>query len=335
MNFPRFHVLPCLASLLALGLAACDSKEKQAAEVAKTLYQFDASKALHKDFSGEKAMEHVKDQVAFGPRPAGSPAIEKTRDYLTEKLKSFGWDVQRQEFSDYTPKGTVQFANLRARVPVKDSDTWKRPTAVLLTSHFDTKLFSSFEFVGANDAGSSTGVLLEMARLLGGRTEVAQFVELVFFDGEEAAVNYTMDEHTRLPNDGLYGSRHYASEMRKWPEIQRPVFMVLLDMVGDKDLKIEIPSNSTPGLRKIAVAAAKELGCGKFVVEGSKEIIDDHFPFLVSGIKAIDLIDLEYPAWHTSLDKLEELSPKSLEIAGKTTLLMLEKYLLGGALPGQ
>lgn len=323
----RQKLLLCLALACLIGVPSCDSKEKQASVVAKTLYNYNSAKALHLEFSGEKALAHVQAQVDLGARPAGSKAIEKCREYLMSQLKAFGWTVKEQMFSEYTPKGQVNFVNLRARVEVPQSDTWKRPCAVLVGSHYDTKLFSSFEFVGANDAGSSTGVLLEMARVLGARPDAAQFLELVFFDGEEAMVNYTMNERTQLPEDGLYGSRYYVKEMRELPSIQRPLFMILLDMVGDKDLKIEMPNNSTPLLKQKVIESARDLGLEKFFAEGSKDILDDHHPFLVSGIKAVDIIDLNYPAWHTSTDKMDQISAESLATAGKTTLLTIEKLL--------
>ncbi len=306
---------------VVLALTACGSKETQ------TLYKYDPARPLRASYSAAKAMEHVSAQVAFGPRPAGSAALGKCRDYLTEQLKATGWDVQPQTFTAYTPKGNIEFTNLRARLPIAGSDTWQRPCALLLGSHFDTKLFASFQFLGANDGGSSTGVLLEFARVLGVRPEVAQFLELVFFDGEEAVVEYTMNEHTRLPEDGLYGSRHYAEAMRALPKIQQPSFLILLDMVGDKDLKVELPNNSTPLMKELALTTAAELNYAAYFGHAKGDILDDHHPFLVSGIKCVDIIDLDFKPWHTSLDKLDQISERSLEIVGQTTLQMIEKLL--------
>jgi glutaminyl-peptide cyclotransferase len=322
----RFLLLSLTVGLVTI-FPACDSKAKQAAAQAPTLFKPDPTKPLRADFSAAKAMAHVQAQVSFGPRPAGSAALGKCREYLREQLKAAGWEVQPQTFTSYTPKGNIEFTNLRARLPIAGSDTWNRPCAILLGSHYDTKLFGSFEFVGANDGGSSTGVLLDFARVLGIRKDAGQFIELVFFDGEEAMVNYTMNEHTRLPDDGLYGSRHYVEEMRKLPSIKRPLFFILLDMVGDKDLKIEIPVNSTETLASLMLASAKELNYSAYFGRAKGEILDDHHPFLVSGIKAVDIIDLDFKPWHTSSDKMEAISEKSLEIAGQTTLQMIETLL--------
>lgn len=327
-------LLPGFVMAGTLLTTSCDSKQQQAAALARNLYNFDASKALHKDFDAAAALEHLKAQVAFGPRPAGSEALGKCRAYLTGQLQSFGWEVQPQAFKEYTPKGEIEFINLRARLPIKSeaSKTWERPYAMLIGSHYDTKLFGSFHFVGANDGASSTAVLLEMARLLGKRPDVAQFVELVCFDGEEALIDYTPDA-SGLPKDGLYGSRHYAKIMRAWPKIQQPLSMFLLDMVGDKDLLVKIPNNSTPILTQLILASAAELGLNKYFAEGSGPVTDDHVPFLYSGVPSVNIIDLNYAAWHTSSDSLEQVSAESLGIVGRTTLLAMEKYLATSASP--
>ena len=324
MKFPRALLLSLSLSLF-LAVPACDSKEKQAAAQAQTLFKPDPAKPLHSDFSAAKALAHVQAQVNFGPRPAGSEALGKCRAYLAEQLKASGWEVQEQSFKSYTPKGEIQFTNLRARLPIPDSDTWNRPCAVLLGSHFDTKLFGSFEFVGANDAGSSTGMLLEFARVLGARKDAGQFFELVFFDGEEALVKFP--ERQGDPSDGIYGSRHYAIDMRKLPSIQQPAFFVLLDMVGDKDLNVQIPTNTDKSLRDLLFASAEKLNHAKYFGNSRGEITDDHVPFLMSGIKCIDIIDLDFKPWHTSSDNMASISEKSLEIVGQTTLHMLEKLI--------
>jgi glutaminyl-peptide cyclotransferase len=305
-------------------------KAKQAESIARGLYEFDAKNVLHPDFSGANALAHVQAQVDFGPRPSGSENLEKCRVYLEKTLLASGWEVQRQSFEDYTPKGNIKFHNVRARFPMKDSETWKRSTAALICSHYDTKLFSGFNFVGANDAGSSTGVLLEMARVLAKNPKVAQFVELVFFDGEEAVVEYTMDPRTRLPKDGLYGSRYYVDQLKKLPPDQLPLTMILLDMVGEKNLQIRIPADCPAPLTQGLLASAKELGYGDHFGQSASSIVDDHLPFLVARIPAIDIIDLDYPTWHTQGDTVDKLSPESLEMSGRATLLFLEKYVLGG-----
>jgi hypothetical protein len=331
-----------LAAALAASVAAaagalsgCSDKtsaDAKASKLADGIYQFDPAKPAHREFSGEKALAHARALVAFGPRPAGSGALEKSRVYLEEQLKSSGWEVDRtsQKFTAYTPRGNIEFANIRARFPVAGSDTWKRTAAVLIGSHYDTKLFTNFDFVGANDGASSSAALLEMARVLSAHPDLAQFVELVFFDGEEAVVDYSVNPGSGLPDDGLYGSRHYAKSLRGLPDAQRPLALLLLDMIGDKNLNVKIPANGTPELKAKILRAAEDLSASQHFSASNMDIIDDHVPFLRSGIAAVDVIDLDYPAWHTSLDTMEQISAASIEIVGRTTLLALEKYILTG-----
>src|SRR5947208_12198794 len=158
---------------------------------------------LWENFSGEKAFAHVQHLVDLGPRPAGSEALEKSRLYIIEQLKSAGWTVTRSEFSDQTPCGKMTFVNLIARFGTRKK---KDAAQFLLCSHYDTKTFETIRFVGANDGGSSTGLLLETARVLATEPMLARKVELVFFDGEEAFEEFN-------DTDGLYGSRHFVGAL--------------------------------------------------------------------------------------------------------------------------
>ena len=311
---------------IALGLSGCGSD-----------LVFDPERAVYKIFSGKRALDHVERQVAVGPRVAGSVNLEKTRQYLEQVLNESGWNVTRQVFQQKTPFGEVEFVNLRARFVKNEegdkllseeqsSDVWGRPVSGLVTSHYETKKFDGFEFVGGNDPGSSVGVLLEMARVLAERPAMAEKLELVFFDGEEAFVNYT-------DTDGLYGSRYYADSLQEWPEKSRPMWGVLLDMVGDKDLGIRVPEDSPPYLVANLFAAAEELELRKYFGMGNQVITDDHKPLNEAGIPTIDIIDMNYSFWHTPGDRVDKLSEESLETVGKVTLLMIEKYLLDKGAP--
>src|SRR5215211_3047696 len=144
-----------------------------------------SSSVLWEEFSGENALKHVQALVDFGPRPPASPALEHAREYITEQLKASGWEVRRQEFTDQTPRGELRFVNLIATFAGA-----KKPALFLLCSHYDTKIFDDAHFVGANDGGSSSGLLLEMARVLAKEPTLAGKVQLVFFDGEEAYVSF-------------------------------------------------------------------------------------------------------------------------------------------------
>lgn len=308
---------------------------------------FDPASALDKSVSGQNAYDHVKTLVEFGPRPAGSKALERSRIYLIEQLAQFGWETERQTFTAQTPEGEIEFTNLRARF---GEGRWDEKVSGLLCSHYDTKLYTRFDFVGANDAGSSTGLLVELARVLQSRPDLAEELELVFFDGEEAfGPNIT-------PRDGLYGSKHYAKEMLMTQDLI-PDWGLLLDMVGDKDLKIragvQIPGSSIKELAKAReedgylvdmravqgtiqemskqlLSAAEDLDVRKEVGISPDYIIDDHIPLnVIAGIPTIDLIDFDFPYWHTPGDTLDKISAESLEISGRVTLQMVEKYLLG------
>lgn len=294
--------------------------------------EFDPGQAVYKEFSGGRALEHVEWQEALGARVAGSDPLEKTRQEIERVLSEVGWNVRRQPSLQKTPFGEVEFVNLRARfagMPVEGQALperektllWRRPVSGLLASHYETKKFDSFQFLGANDPGSSVGTLLEMARVLAARPVAAEKLELVFFDGEEALVDYT-DE------DGLYGSRHYAEALRQWPEKSRPQWGILLDMVGDKDLAIRVPEDSPVHLVELLFAAAEDAGLRNFFGMGNQVIIDDHKPLNEAGVPTIDIIDMDYAYWHTPGDTGDKLSAASLEVVGKVTLLMIEKYLL-------
>src|SRR5881409_3646225 len=159
---------------------------------------------IWEEFSGEKAFAHVQLLVDFGPRPGRSKAIEKSRDYIEDQLRRSGWQVTRQAFSDDTPRGKIQFVNLIAQFSSQGKAV--SPT-FLLCSHYDTKMFDTIRFVGANDGGSSTGLLLELAGVMGQHPDLARKIELVFFDGEEACEQFS-------PKDGLYGSRYFAKQLQ-------------------------------------------------------------------------------------------------------------------------
>jgi len=191
-----------------------------------------AQPRVWEEFSGEKALAHVRRLVDLGPRPPGSEAIEKSQDYIENQLRLSGWQVTRQAFTDDTPRGKVRFVNLIGRFPTQRNST----PSFLLCSHYDTKTFDTFRFVGANDAGSSTGLLLELGRVLGQHPNLAAKIELVFFDGEEAYEHFS-------EKDGLYGSRYFAGQLGSSGAKQ---FRggVLFDMVGDRSLTITFPPDS-------------------------------------------------------------------------------------------
>jgi glutaminyl-peptide cyclotransferase len=292
----------CLATLAILSVQSCSSR----------------TAPLWEDFSGKKAFVHIQHLVDLGPRPAGSEALEKSRLYIIEQLKSAGWTVTRSEFSDQTPRGKMTFVNLIVRFGTRKKD---EPAQFLLCSHYDTKTFETIRFVGANDGGSSTGLLIEMARVLAMRPGLAAKIELVFFDGEEAFENFTA-------TDGLYGSRHFAEELRDSGKAKSVRGGILFDMIGDKSLDVTLPSDSPTDLTRNIFAAADALGQRAHFTYLDRGMTDDHTPLNQIGIPVIDLIDFDFPPWHTAEDTLDKISAESLEIVGRVALYDLVQFEL-------
>ena len=269
-------------------------------------------------FDSTRAWKDLEAQVGFGPRPAGSAALQKTRDYILAELKKAGLDARQQIFIAKTPLGETSMANLIATIP------GRRPERIAIASHYDTKRtpFTSpsgaivTRFVGASDGASSTAALLELARALKGRQNEFT-IELLFFDGEEAVVNWDLN------NDSTYGSRYYVDAARKAGTLKDLRALVLLDMIGDKGLVIRRDASSTPWLVDIVWAAAANIGHRSVFSNELTTIEDDHMHFVLAGIPAVDIIDLDYPAWHTADDTLENVSAKSLQVVGDVVLAAL------------
>jgi glutaminyl-peptide cyclotransferase len=263
-------------------------------------------------YSGDRAFADVKVLVDLGPRPAQSAELQKARDYITTEVEKAGWKVEKQEFEGDTPRGTMKFCNLIARFG--DDMTTQQ---AIVCSHYDTKLFDTIRFVGASDGGSSTGALIEMARTLAQDPGLARRVELVFFDGEEAFVHFT-------ETDGLYGSRHYAEVLRDSGRYKQFKFAILWDMMGPKNLTITLSPESPPALTGGILKAADALGVRNDFTFYRDDIYDDHVPLQhIAEMPAIDLIDFNYPPWHTAADTLDKLAPESLKVVGDVTLYYL------------
>jgi Zn-dependent M28 family amino/carboxypeptidase len=266
-------------------------------------------------FDGERAFEHVKAVVAIGPRPAGSTGAQQTRAYITKQLAALGITTEEQSFDAKTPLGVVGMTNLRATLPGRGQGR------LIIAGHYDTKIFKEFRFVGANDAGSSTGFLIELARALKGRTNPYP-IELLFLDGEESVIAWEGTDHT-------YGSRYYVDAARRAGTLDSIRALILVDMIGDRELQIKREENSTPWLTDVIWTAARRLNRPEFVNQ-STPIEDDHLEFLAAGIPAVDVIDLDYPTatapspyWHTADDTLDKMSARSLQVVGDVLLAAL------------
>ncbi len=271
---------------------------------------------IWEEFSGANALRHVQQMVDYGPRPPGSEALERTRVYIIDQLERVGWEVTRQSFTDETPRGPMTFVNLIATFAAA-----KQPPSFILGSHYDTKFYSDIHFLGANDGGSSNGVLVEMARVLALRPELAAKVQLVFFDGEEAYVSFT-------DTDGLYGSRHFAKQLVAEGKAKQFRGGIVFDMVGDKSLTITLPPDSPREIAAGIFAAADALNVRKHFTYSPGDILDDHVPLNAIGIPTIDLIDFDFPAWHTPGDTMEQISAESLDIVGSVAARYLAEVAL-------
>ena len=260
-------------------------------------------------FDSNKAWEHVRQQIAIGPRPSGSAANVKTRQYIVTELTALGIKTTEQPFEGATPLGAVKMANIIGTIPGKSADR------IILGSHFDTKLYRDVRFVGASDGASSTAALIELARVLKARKELPFTIELLFLDGEEAVVEWSA-------TDSTYGSRHYVEAARQSGALKSIRAFILLDMIGDRDLTIRRDPNSTRWLTDVIWATAQKLGHRQFMND-DMAIEDDHLPFLKAGVPAVDIIDLDYAAWHTPQDTIDAISARSLQIVGDVVVAAL------------
>jgi Zn-dependent M28 family amino/carboxypeptidase len=310
--------------IAALVIACADTKGREAEGAAPVAPTIDSGIAPTRDsgiapiqervappadvkFDSGRAYEDLRRQVGFGPRPAGSMALAQCRQYILAQLKNAGIEAREEAWDADTPLGRVRMVNVVATIPGRRADR------VALATHYDTKLFREFRFVGASDAASSTAAVLELGRALKARQN-DYTIELLFFDGEEAVVDWYRN------NDNTYGSRRYVETARTKGTLAGLKALVLLDMIGDRNLTIRRDTNSTRWLTDIVWASAAKLGHRMSFLQDETTIDDDHMPFLKAGIPAVDIIDLDYPAWHTAQDDLDRVSARSLQIVGDVVL---------------
>ena len=273
-------------------------------------------------FNGERAMDHVRKQIDFGPRPPDSPQLAKTRAYIVNELKSYGVNVSLDEFTAATPRGDKKMANIIGEIP---GETDK---LILITSHYDTKFYKDMYFVGANDPAASVATLLEIGRVLGSRKEKPKMTyRLVFFDGEEAFCEGWDECQNGDGPDNTYGSRHYLSQLQSRKELERTHALILLDMMGYKNLELGRDNLSTRWLQDIIWQTGRELGYGKIFVERQEGVGgDDHQSFISAGVAAVDLIQLtSYPYWHKADDTIDKVSSQSMKVVGEIVLASLPK----------
>jgi glutaminyl-peptide cyclotransferase len=262
-------------------------------------------------FSGASALEFTNKSVAFGPRPSGSDANRRLQAYIIAELQKDGCELSDDSFTARTPKGAIPMKNILCKFAGKSGK------GIAITGHFDTKLFPGRHFVGANDGGSSTGLLLELAHALAHQLRVDD-VYIVFFDGEEATGEWT-------DSDSVYGSKHLAARWKQDGTATKIKALINVDMIGDKSLNIKQEPNSTAALVRLVWGAAADLGYSHYFLDDSLAIEDDHLTFLKIGMPSIDIIDFDYAPWHEDDDTMDKLSAKSLEIVGAVMLESIKR----------
>ena len=306
--------------LLSLLLVACGGKQGAASEAAGLAGADQSTPAPTAPppestggFDGQQAYQYVADQVAIGPRGAGTEGDTRAQQYIVGKLQSFGCPVDQEDFHASTPIGSVAMKNIVAKIP------GATPDIVLFTTHYDTKRLPNF--VGADDGGSSTGVMLELARLLCARKN-ALTVWIAFFDGEEA-----FNPDVWQDPDNTYGSRELAARQALSGELAHVKAMLLADLVGGRKLHVKRDSNSTPWLVDMVWSTAARLGYKDIFLTDRAAMEDDHLPFLHRNVAAVDIIDLDtandVPYWHTPADTLDKISPRSLAVVGHVLIATL------------
>ncbi len=257
-------------------------------------------------FDGNRAFAHVAKQVSFGPHPSGSPAIAQVQEYLLSELKSYGCPVETDAFSADTPAGRLQMKNILVKIP------GEKPEIILLGTHYDTKKLENF--VGADDGGSSTAVMLELARLLCAH-HGRYAVWIAFLDGEEAVQNWT-------DTDGRYGSRQMAARLAATGDLKKIRAFLLADIVGGRTAQFPRESSSTPSLIDLVWNTAARLGYSSLFLTESAAAEDDHDSFMKRGVPAVDVIGdfVHNGYWHTPQDTLDKISPRTLAIVGHVFL---------------
>ncbi len=310
-----------MPSALALAIAGCGAKPESTSSpsaVAAPIQASAASSAVPPagdvlppektgGFDGARAYAHVARLVEIGPRPPGSDGIKRAQQYIQSELESYGCKVESDDFGADTPAGRLAMKNLMAKIPGASSKL------VLLSTHYDT--LRKPDFVGADDGGSSTAVMLELARILCQRRN-ALSIWIAFFDGEEALEKWS-------ETDSRYGSRQMAAQLAASGDLPRIKAMLLADLVGSHGLRLKRESTSTKWLTDLVWGTASRLGYGAVFVNEETSMEDDHDSFLKRGVPAVDVIrccELEIPYWHTPQDTLDKISAKSLAMVGHVFL---------------
>lgn len=271
-------------------------------------------------FNGAAALAATQKAVSFGERPSGSEAIVHLRDWIVAQMKPLGGELILDSFTGQTPSGPVPMTNLIFKFHGTSGK------AIVVTGHYDTKRIPMVHFVGANDAGSSTGFLIELARVVS-KMNHADDIYIVFFDGEEDVVSWTA-------TDSLYGSRHLAAKWASEGMLARIKALINIDMIGDKELGVFNDDSSSGSLRKMTWQIAAKRDDSKYFRNDVTAIDDDHKPFVDSGVNAMDIIAAVGPPsnsatlgayWHTAQDTMDKLSAHSFQVVGDVIVDLIKE----------
>jgi glutaminyl-peptide cyclotransferase len=320
---------PLLFMLIVVFLTGCPDQNKASSKAPKIKL------AELPEIDGREALKLVQKQLDFGPRTLNSKAAKNCAWFIADFAENLGYKVKIDTWTEGTGKNSKVFRNVIC------TKSGAGEQYVICGSHYDTKTIQEFpNFTGANDGGSSTALLMQVMKQMAGSPiwKTNCEIRFVFFDGEEALVEYTN-------TDGLNGSRRYAGQIYSRNEHFNCRAMLLLDMVGDKDLKLTIPTNSDKKLLDKTMSIANQLKLDQHVsVLQADHFHDDHVPFIALGIPSIDFIDFDYGPddpnssggayWHTGKDTIDKLSAESLTKVGNLfthVLYNLSKNKISGS----
>ena len=311
----RFAVLAALCG--GVVLAGCRPGEKPAAAPPVTAWP------VFTPADGSNALARVAALCALGPRDAGTAGGVHAAAWLAEQIAAMGLSPRIDVFTNDTPSGPLACRNVLVELPLSHVITCESNAWIVLLSHFDTKSGIATNFIGANDGGSSSGLLLELAAQLQAAGPRPVGVLCAWLDGEECRVDFG-------PRDGLHGSRRLAAQLAAEGRTVKAV--ILLDMIGDRDLTVTLPATVTPALALLTLDAAQAAGVRDRFGLFDGRLLDDHQPFLDAGFPAVDLIDFRYGSapglndyWHTPQDTPDKLSATSLYTVGRVVCEMLRR----------
>ena len=317
MNGRRFLLLLTYlcCGVLSIACAEPDSERRNVASREATHAKVGTAREANVAFSAQRAFALLEKQCEFGPRPPGSAAHRETQNYLFTELQKYANTAALQPLEYKVGTETLHLNNILAEFGAGDppvTGKGQRGETLLLAAHWDTRPIADHDpkpenretpILGANDGASGVAVLLELARVFKAHPPPRRVV-IVLFDGED---------YGRTADDMFIGSRFFARNLGRW----KPDYGILLDMVGDKDLTLPIEANSWNANRAFTAAIwnrAAALGLAPFQQRLGPAIMDDHVPLIKVGIPMVDIIDFDYPYWHTIEDTVDKCSPKSLEV---------------------